>query len=275
MRASRAIFRCDPFHAAVSVRYNDWVREVASDQRMGPSGLVMTNDDRLKRSCCSLFRSAHASIGALRPHMGALIVAAVGLAWATNSAGGEPDRNKVDFNFEIRPILADKCFKCHGPDARNRKAGLRLDIKEGAFGTTKSGSRAVVPWQPGRKRAHQPHHVAVMRPRECRRNRWAERSRLERSISSNGGSSKVPTGSRTGRSCPRSRHLLPKVNDPARSRNAIDRFVLGSPGRSRTDARARGRPGTADPTRELRPYGTASDDRRGRLVSGRYGPRCL
>ena len=52
---------------------------------------------------------------------------------------------KVDFNFQVRPILSDKCFNCHGPDPRMRKAGLRLDTKEGAFGTTKSGGHAIVP----------------------------------------------------------------------------------------------------------------------------------
>ena len=51
-------------------------------------------------------------------------------------------RKKVDFNFQVRPILSDKCFNCHGPDARQRKAGLRLDTKEGAFGTNKSGGHA-------------------------------------------------------------------------------------------------------------------------------------
>lgn len=40
---------------------------------------------------------------------------------------------KIDFNFEVRPILADKCFACHGPDANQRMAGLRLDTPEGAF----------------------------------------------------------------------------------------------------------------------------------------------
>jgi hypothetical protein len=41
---------------------------------------------------------------------------------------------KVDFNFHIKPILSDRCFACHGPDNNARKAGLRLDTEEGAFG---------------------------------------------------------------------------------------------------------------------------------------------
>jgi hypothetical protein len=52
---------------------------------------------------------------------------------------------KVDFNYQIRPILSDKCYNCHGPDARKRKAGLRLDTKEGAFAKLRSDGRAIVP----------------------------------------------------------------------------------------------------------------------------------
>jgi hypothetical protein len=53
--------------------------------------------------------------------------------------------NKISFNFQIRPILSDKCFSCHGPDPRNRKAGLRLDTRAGAFGELRSGGHAIVP----------------------------------------------------------------------------------------------------------------------------------
>ncbi|MEL6251625.1 MAG: DUF1553 domain-containing protein [Bacteroidota bacterium] len=41
--------------------------------------------------------------------------------------------NEIDFNFHVKPILSDRCFKCHGPDEKTREANLRLDIKEGAF----------------------------------------------------------------------------------------------------------------------------------------------
>ena len=47
---------------------------------------------------------------------------------------------KVDFNFHIRPILSDRCFKCHGPDEKARKAELRLDLEETAFTKLKSGN---------------------------------------------------------------------------------------------------------------------------------------
>lgn len=53
-----------------------------------------------------------------------------------------PDR--VDYNFHIKPILSDRCYTCHGPDPETRKAGLRLDIEEEAFGKLESGKRAFV-----------------------------------------------------------------------------------------------------------------------------------
>lgn len=57
----------------------------------------------------------------------------------------------VSYNFHIRPILSDKCFKCHGPDAGHREAGLRLDIADSAFAPLKEtkGAFALVPGKPG------------------------------------------------------------------------------------------------------------------------------
>jgi hypothetical protein len=40
---------------------------------------------------------------------------------------------ELDFNYDVKPILSDKCFACHGPDAKKQKGGLRLDIEEGAY----------------------------------------------------------------------------------------------------------------------------------------------
>ncbi len=43
---------------------------------------------------------------------------------------------QVDFNYHIKPILSDRCYKCHGPDANQRQADYRIDLAEGAFSTT-------------------------------------------------------------------------------------------------------------------------------------------
>ena len=56
----------------------------------------------------------------------------------------------ISYNFHIRPILSDKCFKCHGPDKNKREAGLRLDIADSAFAPLKEtkGAFAFVPFKP-------------------------------------------------------------------------------------------------------------------------------
>ena len=48
---------------------------------------------------------------------------------------------KVRFNRDIRPILSENCFHCHGPDPGSRKADMRFDREDGLFGERDSGSR--------------------------------------------------------------------------------------------------------------------------------------
>lgn len=57
------------------------------------------------------------------------LLLATGIILVTESQAAE----KIEFNRDVRPILADNCWSCHGPDAGNRKAKLRLDMRESAI----------------------------------------------------------------------------------------------------------------------------------------------
>ncbi|MHC5002996.1 MAG: DUF1553 domain-containing protein [Planctomycetota bacterium] len=77
-----------------------------------------------------------------------LAVLAVG-APAGGAGPGDGDRAGTlpAFNRDVRPILADRCFPCHGPDAAARRAGLRLDVRDAAV-SARRGRPAIVPGRP-------------------------------------------------------------------------------------------------------------------------------
>jgi hypothetical protein len=66
----------------------------------------------------------------------------------TTPVDGLEAAEKIDFNRDIRPILSDNCFTCHGPDEQQRVSDLRLDVRDEAF-ASRDGGRAVVPGDPG------------------------------------------------------------------------------------------------------------------------------
>ncbi len=80
-----------------------------------------------------------------RPSLCTLTLALSGAAISTVFAAGTGD---IDFNRDIQPILADNCYHCHGPDSAARKAGLRLDRKEGALGKNEDGLAMITPGNP-------------------------------------------------------------------------------------------------------------------------------
>src|SRR5580698_9981100 len=71
-------------------------------------------------------------------HLLVVYCLSVRLLVAANSANG-----KLEYNRDIRPILAENCFACHGPDSASRKAGLRIDRRDDAI-----DAKAIVPGKP-------------------------------------------------------------------------------------------------------------------------------
>src|SRR6266487_3725211 len=61
---------------------------------------------------------------------------------SNNKANTTDSEELISYNFQIRPIFSDRCFKCHGPDANKRQAGLRLDIPEEAYKALQEHPRA-------------------------------------------------------------------------------------------------------------------------------------
>ncbi|MGH9363563.1 MAG: DUF1549 domain-containing protein, partial [Thermoanaerobaculia bacterium] len=126
----------------------------------------------------------------------------------------------VEFNRDIRPILSENCFTCHGPDAKSRKKDLRLDQRQTAI-----ESGAIVPGRPAEselvRRIDADRPGKLMPPPSSRKRLGeAQKDLLRRWIA--GGAEYQPHWSfiRPARPEP------PAVKDPTWARNPIDRFIL-------------------------------------------------
>ena len=132
----------------------------------------------------------------------------------------------VDFNRDVRPILSDKCFSCHGPDVKQRKGELRLDTKEGAYGKTESGAVAIVPGDLKKSEAwariHTTDRDEVMPPPKSNKVlTTAQRDLLGRWIAE--GARYEPHWAFV----PPQKPALPEIRNPQSAiRNPIDRFIF-------------------------------------------------
>ncbi|MEO8499190.1 MAG: PSD1 and planctomycete cytochrome C domain-containing protein, partial [Planctomycetota bacterium] len=135
----------------------------------------------------------------------------------SNNAAGDDD---INFNRDIRPIMSDNCFYCHGQDANKRQAELRLDVREAAI-----EAGAIVPGDAARsaliERINSDDPEVIMPPPKSNRRLTAEqRDLLQRWIA---------TGAAYESHwafVPPVRPAEPNVKRQDWGRNAIDRFVL-------------------------------------------------
>ena len=173
------------------------------------------------------------------------VVALVMAAGVRAEAGNPTGSKTVSFNRDIRPILADKCFKCHGPDARQRKGKLRLDNATRRDGAGRVGERGDRAGQARRERALPADHRRRIPTSGCRRPRAARRSRPPRSPSSRPGSRRGPSIKGTGRSRRRSGPPLPPVKNRGLVPQPDRPLHPGQAGGRGAQAVARGRQGHA------------------------------
>ncbi len=130
----------------------------------------------------------------------------------------------ADFNEDIRPILSENCFHCHGQDPKNRMAGLRLDLAESATEDRGRGA-AVVPGSSETSALYQrivaENSAVRMPPEYSNRSLTNEQIELIRSWIDEG----APYASHWAFAAP-VRPPLPKTNDPDWVREPLDAFVL-------------------------------------------------
>lgn len=132
---------------------------------------------------------------------------------------------RINYSRDIRPILSNSCYKCHGPDERERKAGLRLDTRQGAYAKLESGDTAIVPGSTAKSAMIQrlTSHDAdnKMPPPDSGKTVTAEQIELIKTWIAEGAEfhphwSFVPP-----------KHLpAPAIRTPQAAKNPIDRFII-------------------------------------------------
>jgi hypothetical protein len=145
------------------------------------------------------------------------------LAAASPAATADASR-PLQYTRDIRPILSRNCFPCHGPDAENRQAGLRLDVRADACGATDDHAAAIRPRNSGAseliRRLAAGESERMPPPDSGRRLTADEQTLLRRWIDEG-----APYDAHWAYE-PIRRPALPALKNPARTSNPIDRFIL-------------------------------------------------
>jgi hypothetical protein len=135
------------------------------------------------------------------------------------------DDAPVDYAKQIRPILSNHCYRCHGPDEAERQGGLRLDDKDVAFGLRESGGRAIVPGSPDDslliQRIFSEDDDARMPPPDAKLDLSPDQRLLLKTWIEQG----APWRDHWSFQTPR-RPALPEIRRVDWPRNAVDRFIL-------------------------------------------------
>ncbi|MCH8047870.1 MAG: PSD1 domain-containing protein [Planctomycetes bacterium] len=144
---------------------------------------------------------------------------------AASTRAAQPE-GKIDFNRQIRSLLAENCFKCHGPDAKKVEGGLRLHEREPALAELDSGEFAIVAGKPDASalvaRINSPDPDERMPPPKSGGKLSAADKQLLRRWIEQGA-----TYARHWSFVPPQRETPPeKLSNPAWVRNPIDRFVM-------------------------------------------------
>jgi Protein of unknown function (DUF1549)/Protein of unknown function (DUF1553)/Planctomycete cytochrome C len=134
-------------------------------------------------------------------------------------------RSAIDFNRQVRPLLAKHCFKCHGPDDKARRAKLRLDGREDALRGGKSGRRGIVPGHPEQseliERVFAEDEEKVMPPPHTKNPLAKEDKQILKRWIRDGAEYRLHWAF-----VPPKQQVLPKVKQTTWPRNPIDRFIL-------------------------------------------------
>ena len=156
----------------------------------------------------------------MRPHTLLFVfVSAVGISGSIFAA------DAVDFQREVRPILADNCYKCHGPDAATRKGKLRLDTRADALKGGRSKEPAIVPGKPEASdliiRVESTEETEVMPPPKSGKKLTPQQATVLRRWVAAGAPYRQHWAL-----VPPVRPVLPKVHDAGWMRTPIDALVL-------------------------------------------------